>query len=362
MKVLTQYILTEFLKPFLMAVAGFSVLFLLVQIFNDMHFIMEFKPNFWVALKYFSLHIPGFIIQIIPIACLFGVLFSLSSLSKGNELIAMRAGGINIYYVAVPLFLSGIIICVSSIFFNELVVPKSEAMKRRVKSVEIVHQPEAEANKFRQDISMIGAGGQLYHIGAFDGTSNTLSDILILEFGPNSHLKSRLDANAAKYENGQWFFYDGYLRVFDDTDTEISAQPFDKMPLNLPEKPDDFLKEHKEPNELNMTELLAYINQLKSNGSDCHKELVELYYKFASPFGCVILSILGVPWGWTMRKYSGVVTSFLICMAVGFVYLGGMQIGQHLGEAGVISPFLSVWIGNIIFALLVPLMLILKNR
>ena len=92
MKVLTQYILTEFLKPFLMAVAGFSVLFLLVQIFNDMHFIMEFKPNFWVALKYFSLHIPGFIIQIIPIACLFGVLFSLSSLSKGNELIAMRAG------------------------------------------------------------------------------------------------------------------------------------------------------------------------------------------------------------------------------------------------------------------------------
>ncbi len=327
-----------------------------------MHLIMEFKPNFVSTLKYFFFYLPGFIIQIIPIACLFGVLFSLSSLSKGNELIAMRAGGINIYYVAIPLFLSGIIICVSSIFFNEFVVPKSESMKRKIKSVEILHQPEAESNKFRQDISMIGAGGQLYHIGAFDGTTNTLSDVLILEFGPDSRLKSRLDAKAAKFENGQWIFYDGYLRAFDDTDAEISAQPFDKMLLTLPEKPGDFLKEHKEPSELNMAELVAYVNQLKTNGSDCHKELVELYYKFASPFGCVILSILGVPWGWTMRKYSGVVTSFLICMAVGFVYLGGMQIGQHLGEAGVISPFLSVWIGNIIFALLVPLMLIWKNR
>ncbi len=362
MKILTRYILNEFLKPFFLATAGFSVLFLLVQIFNDMHLIMEFKPNFLVTLKYFSFHIPSFIIQIIPIACLFGVLFSLSGLSKGNELIAMRAGGINIYYVAIPLFLSGIIICVSSILFNELVVPKAEALKRRIKSVEILHQPETETNKFRQDISMIGVGGQLYHIGAFDGTTNTLSDILILEFGPNSHLESRLDAKAAKYENSQWVFYDGYLRTFDDSDAEISAQPFDKMPLALPEKPSDFLKEQKEPNELNITELVAYINQLKRNGSDCHKELVELYYKFASPFGCVILAILGVPWGWTMRKYSGVVTSFLISMAVGFVYLGGMQIGQHLGEAGVISPFLSVWVVNVIFALLVPIMLAWKNR
>ena len=362
MKVLTRYILMEFLKPFLLAVFFFCAIVLIVQIFNDINLILDCKPSLWAALKYFFFWIPGLVIQIVPIACLFGVLFSLSMLSKGSELIAMRAGGVDIYRVTVPLFFAGVVICVSSILFSELAVPKAEALKRRTRSVEIQKQSEASVNKTRQNISLVGAEGQIYHIGAFDGGVSVMTDVLVLQFGPDNHLQSRLDAQTAKFVDGQWVFFNGYRRIFDETGLEVSDEPFERMPIPLPEKPADFLKEQKEPEELNVVELTAYIRQLKHNGSDYHKELVVFYKKFASPFGCVILVILGIPWGWSMRKYGGVMVSFGICLLVAFIYVGGMQIGQGLGNSGVIPPFWSMWVVNVIFALVGPMLLVWKNK
>lgn len=362
MKVLTRYILVEFLKPFLLALAGFSVIVLIVQIFNDMHLLMEFRPTLWVTLKYFFYYIPGFMVQIVPIASLFGVLFSLGGLSKGNELIAMRSGGVDIYRIALPLFFTGLTICLSSLAFSELLVPKAEELKRHTKSVDICRHSEESADLNRQNISMVGAEGQIYHIGSFAGSTNTMTDVLVLTFDANTRLKGRLDARSAKYENGQWIFFEGYQRTFDDAGVEIADQGFDRMAIPIPEKPADFLKEKKEPDELNLLELAAYVRQLKRNGSDYHKELVTFYLKFASPFGCVIMVVLGVPFGWSMRKFTGVIASVGICVLVAFTYIGGMQIGQHLGESGLVSPFLSVWVANVIFAVVGPILLVWKNR
>jgi lipopolysaccharide export system permease protein len=362
MKILTRYILREFLKPFILSVFSFSVIILIVQVFNDIHLILEFKPGPWATLKYFLFHIPAFMVQITPIACLFGVLFSLSSLSKSSELIAMRAGGVSIFLVAVPLFLSGIVICLLCILFTETVVPRAESLERRVKFEEIQHQPEPSRSLSRRNISMIGADGRIYHIGAFDGATKTMSDILILEFDSASRLRMRLDAKSAFYQNGVWNFREGYLRTFDETGNETSDQGFALAPIPLPEKPDDFLKEQKPPEEMGLVELYQYVKELQRNGSDCHKEMVELYQKIAVPFGCVILALLGIPWGWTMGKYSGVVTSFGICILVAFFYIGGMQITEHLGASGFIPPFWASWSLNLLFAGLGPLLLIRKNR
>jgi lipopolysaccharide export system permease protein len=362
MKILTRYILNEFLKPFSLSLFGISVIILIVQIFNDLHFILDHKPGLLLTFKYFILQIPAFIVQVTPIAVLFGVLFSLSRLSKNSELMAMRAGGASILIAVTPIFFSGIVIFILCVLFNEVVVPQTGKMLDHTKFVEIEKQPEPSTNKFRQNISMIGTENQIFHIGSFDGSNNTMSDVLILEFNSNNHLKSRIDAKTGKYEEGRWVFYDGYLRIFDDTDVEISAQPFDRIPVVLSEKPDDFLKEQKELRELNLIELMAYVRQLKKNGSDFHKELVDLQAKIAMPFGCVILAVLGIPWGWTMQKYHGIILSFLISVLVAILYIGGMELGHKLGESGALSPFLSMWTMNILFSIIGPVMLIRKNH
>lgn len=361
MKTLTRYFLWEFTKPFIISLMGFAVLILIFYILNDINFIIHYKPGIWLALKYFILQLPALLIVIAPIAILFAVLFSLSRLSRNSELIAMRAGGVNIFFVAVPLSLVGFFIFIACLLFNEIAVPKANKMLDHTKFVEIEGLPEPTANKYRENISMIGGEGQFYNIGTFDGTRDILTDILILEFSSHAQLTVRVDAKSAKYESGHWYFYDGYRRTFDETGAEVTAEPFDRMLMDIPESPEDFLKEQKELRELNLLELIAYIKQLKRNGSDYHKEMVDLQIKIARPFGCIILALLGIPWGWNMRKFSGVVMSFGVCLGIAFFYIGGMQLGQKLGETGVLSPFFSVWMMNILFMVIGPLLLVRKN-
>jgi lipopolysaccharide export system permease protein len=361
MKLLTRYFLSEFLKPFFLALFFFEAIILLAEIFNEIRFILDHRTGFLLAAKYFGLQVPGFLVQITPHATLFGVLFSLSRLSRNSELIAMRSGGVDIYRAAIPLALAGAAICLCTFAFNETVVPEANRKANQVKWYEIEKKPQAVA-KTRKNLSMVGQEGRVYHLGTVDGMAGEMTDVLILEFGNGIHLKSRLDARRGKYEDGRWVFKEGYLRVFDDTDTEISAKPFASLTVTLPEAPKDFLKEHKDPQERSILDLAAYIRQLKRSGSTHHKELVAFHTKLAVPLGCLILAVLGVPWGWTMGKYSGVVVSFGVCLLVAFLYLGGMQIGQSLGNAGVMSPFVAVWFPNFLFAGLGPVLLVLKDR
>ncbi|HEY5037531.1 MAG TPA: LptF/LptG family permease, partial [bacterium] len=190
MKILTRYILREFSKPFFLSVLGFSVLVLIIQVFNDMKLILEHKPSLWITFKYFILQVPKLSIKAVPIAVLMAVLLSLSRLSKNNELIAMRAGGISIFLVVIPLFFSGVVICGLTIFFNEIVVPKTIKMVRHTKLVEINKENEPTANLYRENLSMIGSNGQIYHITSYDGSSNTMTDVLILQFDNDKRLKS----------------------------------------------------------------------------------------------------------------------------------------------------------------------------
>jgi len=319
-------------------------------------------PGLWLTFKYLILQVPAFIQIVIPIAVLFGVLIDLGGLAKTSELMAMRAGGANIFTAAVPLFFAGMVICVLSLFFSEIVVPNANQMARRTKEIEIEHKTDQSAETFRQNLSMRGGDNTLYHIGTFDGSKNTLTDILILQFDNSSNLKTRVDAKGAHYQDGHWIFENGFIRTFNGSDDEISAQPFDQTVVDLPDKPSDFIKEQKELPERSIAELMLYVQQLKKNGLDCHKELVELHNKIAFPFGCAILALLGVPWGWSMGKFSGVIYSFGICLLVGLAYIGGMQIGHTIGDSGAVPPFVAIWSINLIFAAIGPVMIFRRNR
>jgi len=361
MRILTRYVLKEFLAPFLLAMMAFAIIILVVRVFEDIRFIMDHKPGFVTTAKYFILQVPFLLLQVTPVAVLMAVLFSLGRLSKGSELIAMRAGGVSIRFVTIPLVAAGFVVTLLSIGFNETVVPRANQRKERIKYVEIEKKPMPQMT-VRHNVSIRGSQNRMYHLGVFDGNARTMSDVLLLEFDQGIRLKSRLDAKSAAWSGGRWVFREGYFRVFNETGLELSAQPFREMPLELPERPEDFTREQKEPRELNMMELSAYIRQLQLAGADYQKELVEMHLKVAFPFACVILVLLGVPTGWNLGKYSGVAASFGICLVVAFFYLGMIQVGSALGTSGILPPALAVWLANILFGGIGIWMLVKRNH
>jgi len=53
-----------------------------------------------------------------------------------------------------------------------------------------------------------------------------------------------------------------------------------------------------------------------------------------------------------MTKTSGVGMSFSVSAIVFLIYYGALTLGEELADKGVVSPFLAMWISNIIFSII----------
>ncbi|MDR2191725.1 MAG: LptF/LptG family permease, partial [Endomicrobium sp.] len=95
MKTLYRYIIKSFLKIFFFTALAFGFIALVSQLFGQISFYMEHKTPFFVICAHLFSNLPWWMIQVLPVATLLSLLFSLGELSKRNEITAMKAAGVN---------------------------------------------------------------------------------------------------------------------------------------------------------------------------------------------------------------------------------------------------------------------------
>lgn len=74
---------------------------------------------------------------------------------------------------------------------------------------------------------------------------------------------------------------------------------------------------------------------------------VEIQKKFSIPFACVVFVLLGGPLGIRTRK--GGFANMAIAVGFFIVYYGFLIAGEQLADRRLMSPFLSMWLPNIVF-------------
>lgn len=89
---------------------------------------------------------------------------------------------------------------------------------------------------------------------------------------------------------------------------------------------------------------------IASNRSQANAYLVEIYKKYSIPFACVVFVLIGAPLGMITRKGGfGVAAG----MSLGFflLYWACLIGGEKLADRQLLSPFLSMWVANIVLGL-----------
>jgi len=80
------------------------------------------------------------------------------------------------------------------------------------------------------------------------------------------------------------------------------------------------------------------------------KYLVELHKKIAMPISAIIFVLIGAPLGMIVRR-GGLGTSGGISLAFFLIYWGILMTGERLADRLLMAPWLAMWAGNIIFAI-----------
>ncbi len=88
----------------------------------------------------------------------------------------------------------------------------------------------------------------------------------------------------------------------------------------------------------------------RANQKQIDMFLVEIYKKYSIPFACVVFVMIGAPLGMITRKGGfGVAAG----MSLGFflLYWACLIGGEKLADRELLSPFLSMWVANIVLGL-----------
>jgi lipopolysaccharide export system permease protein len=348
-RILDRYIAGQFFRMWLAALSAFIVIFLVVNLFEKVSKFLEYNVPMDVIVKYYLFMIPYIVKWMNPIAVLLGVLFSLGTLSRNLEITAMTAAGLSLRRVIFPVIFLGFAISVAVFYFGETVVPYADAKKEEIDTVYIKRLPLLKTIR-RINLAYRGKEGRFYYVRVFDGIRNQMRDVRVIEKSEAGEVRRLIVAREAIWRGGRWQFRDGSIRTFRQTG-DIAVTYFDKEYFDIPETPEDFMREEKSPETMKFNELAAYVSNLESSGVDASKERVELYLKISVPLANFIVVFLGAPLALQSHR-SGLAYGFGLAILLGFMLWGALAVGRAFGQNGTLPPLFAAFLPDTVFGVL----------
>jgi lipopolysaccharide export system permease protein len=349
MKILTRYIVVEFLKPLIFSIAAFSGLVMISEFFRELSFYLENKTPFLVVFSYLFLNLPWWCMQVLPVSVLLAVLFSLGGLARKGEVTAMKAAGINPWRIVSIFIICGIVIGAADLTLREKIIPSTVKRAETIYQNKIKKQKSGVQTEFYNLVVSLPPAGHVT-IGYLNATQNIMQKIVIDYYTSSFHLKNQIVAESASWKNDTWTFYNGVERTFSPgtwTDVHFSTRTF-----GLPFRPKDFIFKKLRPEQMTSPEYRAYIAQLSTLGFPTDKDRIKFQQRFASAFSHLIVMLIGIPFALGLGSKHGKMISFTFALIFAFVYWGMQAIGQSMGENRLVSPLLAAWLGNILFAII----------
>jgi lipopolysaccharide export system permease protein len=350
MRILRTYFLKEFLAPLFLALGVLTFVMILGNLIQIAEMVINKGVDIYSVSKLFLFMIPALLTYTLPIAVLVAVLLSLGRLSGDNEIVAMRASGINMLNLIIPLLIIGIIFSLLLVIFNDRVVPYAHFAARKtlievgIKNPTAALEPGVFIDSFKGYILFI------YRI-----ENNKLINVRIYE--PRGEGKPPRTIVARK---GEFIAIPEKnmikLKLIEGT----SDEPDPKNPTNFYKlnfktyfmnlslsEIQDKGKIEKKPKDMTIQELTNEIHKLKNERVDPAPLITEINKKISLAFSCLVFILIGAPLAIITRRREKSINFGIAFLIVGVYYILLMA-AQGLSLQGYADPKIAMWLPNII--------------
>jgi lipopolysaccharide export system permease protein len=348
MTILHRYILRQFISVLALCCSVFTLLFLVFDFFDRIDNIFPEKPSVLLVVQYFLYKTPLFFSQTLPMAVLAATLLSLGLLAKNSELTAMRACGAKISWLTRPIWISGIVLSLIALLFNETIVPYSTRRVKEIYNIDI--RKKDKRGGYSQNDFWWRSGERFFSIGQFDSRTESLLDVSIFTINNDFQIIKRLDAAETLWQDpiARWKMKNIEEYSIDNTNREIDKKTNRVLPLPISEEPKDFYAVETEPLSMNFAQMKAFIDKQSKNGLNVSSYLSDLYDKIAFPFICFVVAIIVIPFALKPARTQGLAGSVLAGILIGFTYYAVHSFSLAMGRAEIWHPLLAAWMANIV--------------
>jgi len=342
-----RFLAGTFFGPFMVCLAAFTTAYLLGDIFDRFDTLVHHGGLGLLGLEYFALKLPLIITQLLPIACLTGVLLGFALLNRTGEVLACQQLGISRIEMMIPVLLIGALISGFQFALSETIVPAAAREAKYLYEVQLKGR-QLEGVFANRHLWMRVRDGFL-SADSYDRKKMALAGITLYRLGPDFAVTNIFHADNA-YWNGQAWVPQGVTRYRLSGGSVLSSEP-PGFVINI--TPTDLGVLRLEPEEFSIWELKRYIDDLKKKGLDPGGYLVDRDLKYAMPLSCLIMVALGIALSLDpLPRHLSLGRSFGLAILIGFGYWLAAGLTSSLGHSGFMPAWFAAWSPNFLFTML----------
>ena len=358
MKILARYVFRTVFAPMVWCLTVFIGLYIMVDLLGHLDEILRYHVHGRILLLYYGTMVPLVFVQVAPFACLMATLYALGNLNRHQELMAMRASGVDPWTISRPLIWMGLFMSLAVLVVNETVAPQAALITNSIKENYMEQAPPPgtkRPKKLLKTIQHLTAYGQqqtLLYAETFDPVEKRMTGIVILQHGPSLTLRRKITAESAEWTDAGWRFLNGTILQFNANGQAVGRPvPFAAKIIRAGDRPKVLEKSEAQAAFMNTPDLYGYIRNLQvAGGATIRKLWVDLYAKPASAFACLAMILIGIPFSVQPVRGGGAALGLSLGLGVGLAFYATNSLTVALGKGGILPPLLAAWISLIGFA------------
>jgi LPS export ABC transporter permease LptG/LPS export ABC transporter permease LptF len=354
-RLLDAYVVREFFGMFLLVLASFVMLMLVFTFFELVGDILRNHISLATVGDYLFNLAPSMVYAITPLAVLIAALVTFGVLNRNSEIVAMKATGISLYRLVIPIVSISAILAICLFLFDDYYLPSANRRQEALRSTIKGRPPQTflhPEEKWMFGQSHPGQQGHIFYYQFFDADDDAFVNLSIFEFNPSTFaLSRRIFASRAVWDERTetWRFDNGWVRNFDGNNPEYSEFKSTSF-AEIHEDPGYFKKENLQSQEMNFRQLDGYIRDLRQSGFDTMRLRVALWHKLAYPLIAIVMSVLAIPFALSMGR-RGSLTGIAVAITVALAYWVVDGLFSAMGNVNYLPAALAAWSPDVLFGL-----------
>ncbi len=343
MRILDRYTVKNVGLGYLFILLVFVGLYFVADIFTNLSDILKAKTPVLILVQYYIASLPLIFLRVSPLALLISTLYTFGELNKNNEIVSIRASGISIIRIALPVIFFALFLSVATFFIQEKTLMQSQKKVDEIKT-HFIKKSITTANEERN--LAFTSGERIFFVQKFLPKKGILKNVIIFKEGEGRRLEKKMVCKEIAYEYGFWIAKD-IIEYSLDADGNISDAPTSSSTkkISLKEKPRELLLKRSifsQFSSLNhLKKEIARLEKVKA-GNLLASLTIDYYQKVAEPFSHLFIVIGILPIALEIKKRKVALSSLGVGFIFSFIYYVLSSFSVALGKSGVILPFLSV--------------------
>jgi len=283
----------------------------------------------------------------VPMACLVGVVFSLSHAVRFREITAIRCGGIPLQSVLVPILAASLAIAaLIGLFEDRVIVPSRLAQLEGGQQASDGHLPHQAGGRW-----WYSSGRLIFSAGDYDRETRTLLDVTMFELDASRSIGRRIDARSAvSIQGNTWEFHEARTRTFSSLGG-LKLQTSASLRVDLGVSAADLERAAPPTPATSLHKLARRIREFAGNRAELLLLEASFHERLARPLAALILVLLAIPFALgDVERGDSLPRALLRSMIAAGIFWVLWTFAMVAARSGTLPPALPIWGAIVLFS------------